>query len=446
LGYITELRFFVKEVMELFDLTTTWAGIFCLIVFIVGYSIIALEHNFSINKAKPALFIGTLMFITIAVYLKINNLDEHHLHKAIEETIAEVSNIFFFLFVAMIFIQTMIERNVFEFIKAKIISKNLSYKQIFWLTGTMAFCLSPVADNLTTALVLSTVIITIEQNNKPFLVASAINITVAANAGGAFCPFGDITTLMAWTAGKGEFIDFFGLFPASLTNWVVTAFLLSLYLPSGRPAKNNDIANSEIKIKKGGIKIVVLGISTIFISVVLHQMIHLPVVWGMLFGLSILQLYTYQLKIKRKEFVCVFSSIAKIEHDTLIFFIGILSAVSALHFIGYLNQAVTVYQIFPATLVNVGVGFISAVIDNVPVMSAVLKANPEMAKNQWMLLTLTAGVGGSLISFGSAAGVGVMGKMRGIYTFSAHLRYAWTVLVGYAASIGVWFVQFEMIG
>jgi len=292
--------------MELFDLTTTWSGIFCLIVFIVGYSIIALEHNFSINKAKPALFIGTLMFIAIAVYLKINNLDNHHLLEAIDETIAEVSNIFFFLFVAMIFIQTLIERNIFELIKAKIISKNLSYKQIFWLTGTMAFCLSPIADNLTTALVLATVIITIEQNNKPFLVASAINVTVASNAGGAFCPFGDITTLMAWTAGKGEFIDFFGLFPASLTNWLVTAFLLSFYLPVGSPSKNSEFANSEIKIKKGGIKIVILGISTIFISVVLHQMIHLPVVWGMLFGLSILQLYTYQLKIKRKEFVCDF--------------------------------------------------------------------------------------------------------------------------------------------
>lgn len=432
--------------MESLNLCSTWAGIFCLVIFVAGYFVIALEHNFSINKAKPALFIGTLMFIVIAAYLKISGIDNHQLIVALEKTVDEVSNIFFFLFVAMIFIQTLIERNVFEVIKAKIIQKKLSYKQIFWLTGAMAFFLSPLADSLTSALILATVIVTIEQHNKKFLILSAINITVAANAGGVFFPFGNITTLMAWTAGKGNVADFVSMLPASLTNWLMTATLLYLYLPKGSPEKNETIQAVDIKIKKGGIKIIFLGVITIAGSVFLNSTVHLPVVWGMLFGLSLLQLYTYSLKMKRKEFVCVFSSIAKIEHDTLIFFIGILSAVSALHFIGYLNQAVEVYNIFHPTYVNVGVGFLSAIIDNVPVMSAVLKANPEMPMQQWMLLTLTVGVGGSLISFGSAAGVGVMGKMRGIYTFSGHLRYAWTVLVGYLSSIGVWFLQFEWIG
>jgi len=130
---------------------------------------------------------------------------------------------------------------------------------------------------------------------------------------------------------------------------------------------------------------------------------------------------------------------------------GILAAVGGLHFLGFLEYFTSLYESFGATAVNIGVGFISAVIDNVPVMSAVLKANPHMGENamaiqeQWMLVTMTAGVGGSLISFGSAAGVGVMGKMHGIYTFSSHMKLAWTVLIGYIVSVAVWYVQFNLL-
>lgn len=137
---------------------------------------------------------------------------------------------------------------------------------------------------------------------------------------------------------------------------------------------------------------------------------------------------------------------AKVENDTLLFFFGILSAVGALYFLGWLFYVTKLYEIIGSTFSNIGVGFISAIIDNVPVMAAILKANPNMPQSEWMLVTLTAGVGGSLISFGSAAGVGVMGRMRGIYTFSTHMKYAWTVLVGYIVSIAVWYVQFEILG
>ena len=104
------------------------------------------------------------------------------------------------------------------------------------------------------------------------------------------------------------------------------------------------------------------------------------------------------------------------------------------------------YEAFDPTIVNIGVGFLSAIVDNVPVMSAVLKANPAIDHAQWMLVTMTAGIGGSLISFGSAAGVGVMGKMAGIYTFSSHIKLAWTVLVGYVVSVAVWYLQFIVLG
>ena len=139
---------------------------------------------------------------------------------------------------------------------------------------------------------------------------------------------------------------------------------------------------------------------------------------------------------------------AKIENNTLLFFFGILAAVGALYFIGWLALASHVYDpsVLGATWSNIGVGFLSAIVDNVPVMSAILKANPEMVHAQWMLVTMTAGVGGSLISFGSAAGVGVMGKLPGIYTFSSHMKFAWTILIGYIVSCSVWYVQYQMLG
>ena len=427
------------------SLVGTWVGISSLIIFVVGYYIIAAEEVYHINKAKPALFIGTFIFMLIGFYYFINGMDTEPLHHEIKLLILEIAEIFFFLLVAMTYIEALIERNVFHTLKYNLVSKGYSYKKLFWLTGIIAFFLSPIADNLTTALILSTVLITIEKKNVQFLVPGAINIVVAANAGGAWSPFGDITTLMAWTAGKGNFLDFMFLFPAAIVGWLITAYLLSMFVPKDAPAFD---ANNEKKetILQGGKPIIALGIFTIFCAVMAHQLFHLPAMWGMMFGLSLLKLYSYVLKKVNKVDIRIYNSLSKIENDTLLFFFGILAAVGSLHFIGFLDLAAKLYESAGATTVNIGVGFLSAIVDNIPVMSAVLKSNPDMGIDQWMLVTLTAGIGGSLISFGSAAGVGVMGKLRGIYTFSAHIKYSWTILVGYIASIAVWYFQFQILG
>lgn len=439
--------------LPLTELTTTWVGITSLIVFIVSYYFIAAEDKYRINKAKPALFGGTLIFILIGIYYAINGLSLDLLHTEIHHLIVEIAEIFFFLFVAMTYIEAMIERNVFNALRVKLVNKGYDYRKLFWVTGSIAFFLSPIADNLTTALILATVLVTIDKSNKAFLVPAAINVVVAANAGGAWSPFGDITTLMAWSAEKGTFLDFLYLFPASFIGWMVTALILSRFIPEGNPPK---VVEKDIEVLEGGRVIVGLFVFTIFIAVMSHQVLHLPAMWGMLFGLSILKLYTYNLN--RKYFLMYegdldpypvnpFSWISKIENDTLLFFFGILAAVGGLHFLGFLEYFTALYDQFGPTAVNIGVGFLSAIVDNVPVMSAVLKADPDMGTHsQWMLVTLTAGVGGSLISFGSAAGVGVMGKMHGIYTFTAHIKYTWTILLGYIVSVSIWYVQFEILG
>jgi Na+/H+ antiporter NhaD/arsenite permease-like protein len=428
------------------DLAVEPFGWMLLAIFVIGYYFIAAEEKYHINKAKPALFTGTFMFMLLGGYYAFNGLNFAPFETEIAHLILEIAEIFFFLFVAMTYIEALIERGVFNALKSKLIAKGYGYKQLFWVTGLIAFFLSPIADNLTTALILSTVLITVEKENKAFLLPAAVNVVVAANAGGAWSPFGDITTLMAWTAGKGTFVDFLFLFPASFIGWIITAYLLSRFVPDMHPNKEDDAAAEKIEILKGGKVIIALGVFTIATAVISKQLMHLPPMWGMLFGLSLLKLYTYRLKRKHNEEVDVFHSISKIENDTLLFFFGILAAVGALHFAGFLAHAVKLYDIFDHTTVNVGVGILSAIVDNVPVMSAVLKANPDLELAQWMLVTLTAGVGGSLISFGSAAGVGVMGKLRGIYTFMGHMKLAWTIMIGYIISIVIWYVQYEVLG
>jgi len=430
---------------EAINLATTWVGWLSLAVFVVAYYFIAAEEKYEINKAKPSLFAGTFMFMLIGIYYAINGLDPKPVHEELERLILEISEIFFFLLVAMTFIETLLERGVFDLMKYKLVSKGYTYKKLFWLTGLLAFFISPVADNLTTALILSTVLFTIDRKNISFLVPGAINIVVAANAGGAWSPFGDITTLMSWTAGKGEFVDFLYLFPASVIGWGATAFLLSRSLPDGQPPFDATTEKQPV-VLDGGMTVAYLGVFTIVLAVLAHTFFHFPAMWGMMFGLAILKLYSFHLKRKGANAFNIYVNMEKVENDTLLFFFGILSAVGALHFLGFLEYVHDVYAMAGATASNIGVGFLSAVIDNVPVMSAILKSSPSMDTAQWMLVTMTAGIGGSLISFGSAAGVGVMGKMRGIYTFGSHMKHAWTILAGYIISIIIWYVQFEIMG
>ncbi len=426
------------------SLTWTWVWIVSVIIFIVWYYFIAMEEKYNINKAKPAMFMWTFLFMLIGVYYAINGMDKTPLEHWLSELILEISEIYFFLFVAMTFIETLIDRRVFEVLKYNLISKWWSYKKLFWVVWSIAFFLSPIADNLTTALILSTVVLTIDKDNKNFLIPCAISIVVAANAWWAWSPFWDITTLMVWAAKKWEFIQFVSLFPASIVWWLITWFLLSKFLPEWKP-KLEEWAEKP-KLKDWAKVIIGIGIGTIIMAVLSHQLFDFPAMWWMLFWLSVLKLYAYFLKRRRYRITFdIFASIKLIENDTLLFFFGILSAVWALHHLGFLHYIAVLYEYIWQTSWNIWVWFISAVVDNVPVMSAVIKADPSMWLDQWLLITLTAWIGWSLISFGSAAWVWVMGKMKWIYTFQSHMKYFRTVLVWYLFSILVRYVQFEFL-
>ncbi len=278
-----------------------------------------------------------------------------------------------------------------------------------------------------------------------------INVVVAANAGGAFSPFGDITTLMVWQAGKVEFFTFFSLFIPSVVNYLVPAIIMSCFIEKGRPAG----VQVDSTIRRGGITICFLFLVTIFLAVSFEKALGLPPFMGMMTGLALLMFYTYFMHIQgltsnrrltarpraKEEKIDIFQEVAHAEWDTLLFFFGVIFSVGGLRYLGYLDLASeTMYADLGATWTNIIAGVISAIVDNIPVMFAILGMDPEMNTFQWLLITLTAGVGGSLLSIGSAAGVALMGTSKGGYTFMTHLRWSWAIALGYAASIWAHFL------
>ena len=419
------------------NLTTSYVGILALIIFIIAYATVMVEEFSHLRKSKPVIISAALIWGIIAFYFSSNKEIGHEIEQALNHNILEFAELFLFLLVAMTYINALQERNVFDVIRYKLISRGFNFRQLFLLTGVITFFLSPIADNLTTALVMCSVLLACGKDNTKFLSLGCINIVVAANAGGAFSPFGDITTLMVWQAGIIEFITFFKLFIPSVFNYIIPAAIMYFFIPKEMPTVNSE----SVVIKRGGKMIIFLGLFTIFSAVNFHNILHLPPMIGMMFGLGLLGLYSFYLKITYKPEIDdqkfdFLRKVSKAEWDTLLFFFGVILSVGGLGFLGYLSLVSEVlYDGLGATIANILVGIFSAVIDNIPVMFAVITMHPEMSTDQWLLVTLTTGVGGSLLSIGSAAGVALMGQARGYYTFFGHLKWTPVIFLGYVVSI-----------
>jgi len=431
------------------DMTTTWYGISALVLFVFAYALVIGEETLHLRKSKPVMVAAGLIWILVA--LAFNAVDDtQSAHALVQHNILEYAELLLFLLAAMTYVNTMEERDVFAALRAFLVSKGLSLKSIFWLTGLLAFFISPVADNLTTALVMAAVVMAVARDNVKFVSLGCINIVIAANAGGAFSPFGDITTLMVWQSGQVHFQEFFALFLPSLINWLVPAAIMVMFLPNAVP----DAVNEDIQVKQGGYIIIAMFLFTITLAVSFHSVLHLPSMLGMMTGLGLLKFYGYWLKKSQMGFeesfqgntqldgspkgppFDIFHQLQRSEWDTLMFFYGVILCVGGLGALGYLNlTSHLMYDQLGASWANILVGFLSAVVDNIPVMFAVLSMMPDMSVDQWLLVTLTAGVGGSLLSIGSAAGVALMGQARGAYTFFGHLKWTWAIFLGYVASI-----------
>ncbi len=449
---------------KLLDLTAHWSGFAALAVFAAAYALVIAEESLHLRKSKPVMVAAGIIWALVALVYAQHG-DSHTAEMAVRHNLLEFAELFLFLLAAMTYINAMDERGVFDALRVLLVTRGFSLRAIFWITGGLAFVISPVADNLTTALLMATVVMAVGGDNRNFVVIGCINIVVAANAGGAFSPFGDITTLMVWQKGIVEFQAFFALFLPSLVNWLVPAVMMSLAVGKESP----EAVTERAALQHGAWVVVGLFIVTIGMAVSAHNFLHLPPVMGMMTGLGLLKFYGYYLKRRDHLFphpadddlgdtalelevtepkqvpvelqFNIFKSLERAEWDTLMFFYGVILCVGGLGTMGYLALgSELMYGDLGPTAANILVGFLSAIVDNIPVMFAVLAMSPDMDQGQWLLVTLTAGVGGSMLSIGSAAGVAVMGQARGVYTFFAHLKWSWAILLGYAASVWMHFI------
>jgi Na+/H+ antiporter NhaD/arsenite permease-like protein len=491
--------------MEHLNLTTHWAGLAALICFVIAYAVAIAEERLQVRKSVPVLVAAGVIWILVGIAYRENN-QSAAMAEIARHTILDFAELLLFLIPAMTFVNTLEERGLFDALRVWLIQRGLSLRALFWVTGALAFVVSPIADNLTTSLLMGGVVLAVGRGQPQFVTLACINVVVAANAGGAFSPFGDITTLMVWQAGKVPFEGFFALVLPSVVNWIVPAVVLSLALRRGHPAAVQERASLE----PGALTVLALFLGTIALTVTLHNFLDMPAAVGMMLGLALLKAYSYVNNVRQRDEptlvnelddvftstgwtggrgtdgvspsstqaypggypnpsdivsegpprpavatavavvavpataskpLDIFALLEKIEWDTLMFFYGVLMCVGGLGALGYLvTSSQVLYGVLGATPANILVGVVSALIDNVPVMFAVLQMSPDMSQGQWLLVTLTAGVGGSLLSIGSAAGVALMGQARGIYTFGAHLRWAWAIALGYVASILTHFV------
>lgn len=447
------------------DMTGTGLGIFALVLFVAAYTLVIFEEQLHMRKSKPVILAAGIIWVLVALaYAAIG--DTHTPHEMIKHNLIEYAELFLFLLAAMTYINAMDERNVFQALRSWLVSRGFTLRTVFWVTGVLSFFISPLADNLTTALLMGAVAMAVGGSNKKFMIVACINIVVAANAGGAFSPFGDITTLMVWQKGKVEFIEFFAIFIPSLINWLIPAIIMSFAVSKEQPEPMDE----AVKMKLGAKRVIFLFLCTITTAVSFHNFLHLPPATGMMLGLGYLGFFGYWLKRTEHRLGTgdqpldmtghnpdqhcevpppsvehghghapgfdLFRKIARAEWDTLLFFYGVILCVGGLGQFGYLAMASkAMYVGLGDTWANVLVGILSAIVDNIPVMFAVLTMDPHMSHGQWLLVTLTAGVGGSLLSIGSAAGVALMGTARGIYTFGNHLKWTWAIALGYAGSI-----------
>jgi len=461
LGY-AEVETAVPALQQL-DLTHHWAGYFSLVVMVAAYVAAMFEDVTELRKSKPMLLAAALIWFVIVLAYQQQGSNQLAV-TAFKSNLQSYIELLLFIMVSMTYLNAMEDMRIFDALKVWLVSKHLSYRQLFWITGFMVFFISSVVNGLTAGLLMGAVVVAVGKNSPRFVSLACINIVIATNAGGSFSPLGGISTLFVWQHGMLSFFEFFKLFVPCLVNFLVPATLMHFALPKDKPA----IETAEVKLPRGAKRIIFLFGITISLAVGFDMTLHLPAAAGMMAGLSLLQFFYFYLTKSTnasapkslglelfagpdvhdisipesgKGSFDVFEKVGRLEWDTLLFFYGAMMGIGGLGYIGYLDAISHVlYGQLSPTLANILIGLSSAFVDNGTLMFAVLTMHPDIPQGEWLLLTLTLGVGGSLLAIGSAPGIGLMGQAKGQYTFSSHMKWFPVILLGYFAAIGVHFL------
>jgi Na+/H+ antiporter NhaD/arsenite permease-like protein len=433
--------------------TLDWPAWLAMAVFLLAMIAVIAEEFTGLRKSKPILLAAGLIWAIIAYTETATG--RHAAEIAARNNLLQYAELMLFLLVVMTYINALNERRVFAALRSRVAALGLTYRRLFWITGLATFFLSPFLDNLSTALLMGAVVLTLGEDNRRFAAPACVNVVVAANAGGVFSPFGDLTTLIVWQQqlqtpqGALDFWSFLHLMPPAFAGYLLTAGLIQRALPAGAPAAQPQ----TVAMRRGAWTIVVLLLATIATTVAFEAWLHLPPVLGMMTGLSYLQFFGFYLKVTHRPGnggediglplptdgrtpFDIFRRISKVEWDALFFLYGVAMSVGGLAYLGWLALAGDLmYGQWGADVANLMMGLYSAAVENVPTMFAMLAMQPDMSLGHWLAATLTIGTGGSLLSIGSAAGIALMGQSRGHYTFLQHLRWTPAIGAGFGLSL-----------
>ena len=390
---------------------------------------VVLEEITHVSKAKVTLFFGTLSWMLLYVF---SQGEEHQaISLGFAENVAEIANLWLFLVAAMTFVAYLNSKGLIENVIYLVLPRNISERQLLFLTGLFCFVFSSLADNITATLVSITLVLSLRLDLKK-TVRFATLVVFAVNSGGVALITGDVTTLMIFLAGKVNILDLFLLSLPAFVAVMCLAALLSLGM-----SDRVFIESHMRRVRTVDTVIAIVFLCTIIGTIILNVLAQVPPVLSFLTGLSVMFLIArfFNEDIDNDP---ILDYIRTIEFETLLFFLGILLLVGMLKEIHVLDSIVGLYHYLPPLYANYIMGLFSALIDNVPLTAAVLKSGINMSDAEWMGLTYGVGVGGSLLVIGSAAGVVAMSKVEGL-TFRRYAQYGLLLLLAYSVGyIGVY--------
>ena len=414
-------------------------------IFVLGYTAIAFEHKIKLNKAASALITGVLCWVIYIVFMP----DKQLINKQLTEHLGEMSGVLFFLLSAMTIVELIDSHDGFNIITDKITQTNK--KSLIWIVGFITFFLSAILDNLTTTIVMISLLrkLVKDDNDRLFFVGTVV---ISANAGGAWSPIGDVTTTMLWIGGQITAIKIIiKLIIPSLFCLIVPLIFISLKLKGKvERTENNSIKQISSLPKKHQRIVLFSGVSVLILVPVFKTLTNLPPYMGILLGLGVLWIITEILHSTKdevdKQHLTVVHALRKIDTSTILFFLGILVAIAALQSTGVLMRLAKfmTVSIGNESIIVISIGLLSSIVDNVPLVAAVqgmydlIQYPPD--HYFWEFLAYCAGTGGSALIIGSAAGVAAMG-MEKINFFWYLKKISWLALIGFFSGAIIYILQ-----
>lgn len=420
------------------------------IVFILGYAAIAMEHPIRINKAASALVTAALCWSIYALFSG----DAHAVSEHLTGHLGEVSGILFFLMGAMTIVEIIDAHDGFHLITSRI--KTTNKKKLVWIIATLTFFLSAVLDNLTTTIVLVSLLRKIIAEKEERLLFSGL-VVIAANAGGAWSPIGDVTTTMLWIGGQitaGSII--IQTIMPSLVSMIIPVLIISRRM-KGTLVRMDAQEEKPVNFNQNAFErnlVFFVGVGCLLFVPVFKTITHLPPYMGILFGLGLMWMITELIHSGRDEdekgVFSVNHALRKIDTPSILFFLGILLSIGVLQATGVLNNLATLMseKIGNISAITMSIGLLSAIVDNVPLVAAVQGMYPleqyPTGHYFWEFLAYCSGTGGSVLIIGSAAGVAAMGLEK-IEFFWYLKKISWLALIGYLAGAAVFMLQHYLV-